>query len=69
MPRKALKPKEKRGMPTPDSKYGSVAISRFISKLNFEGKRSTAESILYNSFDRIKEKTGEDPVSVFNRAL
>jgi small subunit ribosomal protein S7 len=69
MPRKALKPKEKRGMPSPDSKYGSVGISRFISKLNFEGKRSTAESIMYNSFDIIKEKTGEDPVSVFNRAL
>jgi small subunit ribosomal protein S7 len=69
MPRKALKPKEKRGMPIPDSKYGSVVIARFISKLNFEGKRSTAESIMYNSFDIIKEKTGEDPVSVFNRAL
>ncbi|MDR2437418.1 MAG: 30S ribosomal protein S7 [Endomicrobium sp.] len=69
MPRKVLKPKEKRGMPTPDSKYGSVVIARFISKLNFEGKRSTAESIMYNSFDIIKEKTGEDPVSVFNRAL
>jgi small subunit ribosomal protein S7 len=69
MPRKALKPKEKRGMPSPDSKYGSVVIARFISKLNFEGKKSTAESIVYDSFDIIKERTGEDPVAVFNRAL
>ncbi|MDR1244956.1 MAG: 30S ribosomal protein S7 [Endomicrobium sp.] len=69
MPRKALKPKEKRGMSLPDSKYGSVVITRFINKLNFEGKKSVAESIVYDSFDIIKERTGEDPVAVFNRAL
>jgi small subunit ribosomal protein S7 len=69
MPRKALKPKEKRGLPEPDSKYGSVIIARFISKLNFEGKKSTAESVMYDAFDIIKEKTNEDPVAVFNRAL
>jgi small subunit ribosomal protein S7 len=69
MPRKALKPKERRGMPAPDSKYGSVVIARFISKLNFEGKKSTAESIMYDSFDIIKERTGEDPVVLLNRAL
>jgi small subunit ribosomal protein S7 len=69
MPRKALKPKEKRGIPAADSKYGSVVVARFISKLNFEGKKSIAESIMYESFDIIKEKTGEEPVSVFNRAL
>lgn len=69
MPRKALKPKEKRALPKPDSRYGSVIIARFISKLNFEGKKSTAESIIYDSFDIMKEKTGEDPVGVFNKAL
>ncbi|MCA6070811.1 MAG: 30S ribosomal protein S7 [Endomicrobium sp.] len=69
MPRKALKPKEKRGLPEPDAKFGSVIIARFINKLNFEGKKSTAESIMYDSFDVIKDRTGEDPVAVFNRAL
>ncbi|GHT52490.1 30S ribosomal protein S7 [Endomicrobiia bacterium] len=69
MPRKALKPKEKRALPKPDSRYGSVIIARFISKLNFEGKKSTAESIIYDSFDIMKERTGEDPVGVFNKAL
>ncbi|MDR1695396.1 MAG: 30S ribosomal protein S7 [Endomicrobium sp.] len=69
MPRKALKPREKRGLPDPDSKFGSVLIARFISKLNFEGKKSTAEAIFYDAFDIIKEKTGEDPVAVFNRAI
>lgn len=69
MPRKALKPKEKRGLTEPDSKFGSIVVARFISKLNFEGKKSTAESIVYDSFDIIKERTSEDPVAVFNRAL
>jgi len=69
MPRKALKPKEKRGLPEPDLKYGSVMVARFINKLNFEGKKSVAESIIYDSFDIIKEKTGEEPIAVFNRAL
>jgi small subunit ribosomal protein S7 len=69
MPRKALKPRQKRDLPVPDSKFGSVLVARFISKLNFEGKRSTAESIVYGSFDIIKEKTKENPVTVFSRAL
>jgi small subunit ribosomal protein S7 len=69
MPRKALKPKEKRGLPEPDYKFGSVVIARFVSKLNFEGKKSIAEAIVYDSLDIIKEKTGEDPASVFNRAI
>jgi len=69
MPRKALKPKEKRGMVEPDPKYGSVLLARFINKLNFEGKKSTAESIIYDSLDIIKEKTGEEPIAIFNRAL
>jgi small subunit ribosomal protein S7 len=69
MPRKALKPREKRGLPEPDFKFGSVLIAKFISKLNFAGKKSTAESIMYNSFDIIKERVNEDPVAVFNRSL
>jgi len=69
MPRKVLKPKEKRGLPEPDLKYGSVVVARFINKLNFEGKKSIAESIIYDSFDIIKEKTGEEPIAIFNRAL
>jgi small subunit ribosomal protein S7 len=69
MPRKVLKPKEKKRMLLPDSKYGSIVIARFINKLNFEGKKSTAESIVYDSFDIIKERIGEDPVAVFNRTL
>ncbi|MDR1951887.1 MAG: 30S ribosomal protein S7 [Elusimicrobiota bacterium] len=69
MPRKALKPREKRGLPNGDSKFGSVMVARFISKLNFRGKKNTAERIMYDSFEIVKKKSGEDPVSVFNRAI
>jgi small subunit ribosomal protein S7 len=64
-----LKPKERGSLPEPDSKYGSVLVAKFIGKLNFEGKKSIAESIIYGSFDIIKKRINEDPVVVFNRAL
>jgi small subunit ribosomal protein S7 len=69
MSRKTLKPREKRDISEPDSKYSSVLISRFIGKLNSEGKKSIAEAIMYDSFNIIKERVNEDPVAVFNRAL
>ena len=69
MPRKMLKPRERRGLPQPDSKYNSVLVSRFINKLNFTGKKSTAEGVFYGALDIIKEKTNEEPLGVFNRAI
>ncbi|MDR0401926.1 MAG: 30S ribosomal protein S7 [Endomicrobium sp.] len=69
MPRKALKPREKRGSPEPDSRYNSVLMSKFIGKLSFDGKKSVAEAIIYNSLDIVKKKTNEDPIVVFNRAI
>lgn len=69
MPRKALKPREKRGMPKGDSVYDSVLLARFINKLDHRGKKSLAERTIYKVFDIIKEKTGEEPLEVFNRAI
>jgi len=69
MPRKGLRPRERMPAPEPDMKYGSVPIARFINKLNFQGKKSTAESVFYGAMDIIAEKTKEDPLMVFNRAL
>lgn len=69
MPRKALKPREKRGIPDPDFKYGSVLASRFIGRVNYMGKKVTAEKIFYGAMDQVKEKTGEDAMTVFNRAI
>ena len=45
MPRKALKPREKRGMPKGDSVYNSVLVARFINKLDHRGKKSLAEKL------------------------
>lgn len=69
MPRKELRPRERRGLPEKDAKYNSVLISRFLNKLNFNGKKSCAEKIFYGAMDILKERTKEDPLVVFNRAI
>ncbi len=69
MPRKGLRPREKRGLPAPDFKYNSVLLSRFINKINFQGKKLAAEKIVYGALDIVKEKTKEDAMSVFNKAI
>ena len=53
----------------PDSRYGSLILAKFINFLMYEGKKSTAEKIIYTTLDRIKEKTKEDPIKVFNDAI
>lgn len=69
MPRKALKPHERRPLPPPDIKYNSVLVARFINKINYRGKKSLAERIVYSAFDIIKQKTDEDPLKVFTQAI
>ena len=53
----------------PDSKYNNKLVSRFIKSIMRDGKKSTAESILYNAFDIIEQKTKEPPVKIFEQAL
>jgi small subunit ribosomal protein S7 len=53
----------------PDPKYGSVLLSKFITVIMKDGKKSTAERICYGAFDIIKSKTGEDPLRVFKTAI
>ena len=53
----------------PDPRYGSRVVTKFVAALMYSGKRSTAERILYQSFDIIKEKTQDDPLKVFKKAL
>lgn len=69
MPRKGLKPRQRRGLVAPDFKYNSVLVSRFINKINYRGKKYTAQRIVYGSFDLIKEKLKEDPLEVFTKAI
>ena len=58
----------KREIPA-DALYGSPLVTKFINTIMQEGKRSTAEKILYRSFDIIKERSGDDPVKVFKKAV
>jgi len=53
----------------PDPKYNSKLVTRFINCLMWQGKKSTSESIFYGSMDVIKERTNEDPLSVFQQAV
>ena len=53
----------------PDAKFGDLVVTKFMNCLMFEGKKSVAESIVYGAFDRIGQRTGQDPVRIFRDAL
>ena len=53
----------------PDPKYGSKLVSRFINTLMRDGKKSIAESILYDAFGLIEGKTKESPLKIFEAAV
>ncbi len=66
MPRRAAPPKKK--IPA-DSVYGSVLVQQLINKMMLDGKKSTAEKIVYDALSSIEERTGSSPVTVVNNAL
>ena len=66
MPRKG--PVAKRDV-LPDPIYNSKLVTRLINRVMLDGKRGTATNIIYNAFEMIKEKTGNDPLEVFNQAM
>ena len=53
----------------PDPIYKSKVVTKLINRIMLDGKKGVAEKILYEAFDKVKEKTGEEPVSVFEKAL
>ena len=53
----------------PDPKFHSEVVSKFINSIMYDGKRSTAEKILYDALDKIKLKNNEDPLKIFNAAI
>lgn len=59
----------KRRDPIPDRRYGNVLVSKFINAVMMEGKKPVAERIFYGAMDIIEEKTGQDGLGVFNRAM
>jgi small subunit ribosomal protein S7 len=53
----------------PDPKYHDQLVAKFVNALMLDGKKSTAEGILYGALDLIKDRTGDEPVEVFKKAL
>jgi len=53
----------------PDPKYKNLLVTRFINNLMRKGKKSTAESILYDALDMIEERTGQNGLEVFEKAV
>jgi small subunit ribosomal protein S7 len=56
-------------VPMPDPVYNSTDVSKFINRLMRRGKKSIAERIFYTTLEKIQEKTKEEPIEVFNKAL
>ena len=54
---------------SPDVRYGSLILSKFINFVMYDGKKAVAEKIIYSVFEQIKNKTKEDPVKIFNEAI
>ena len=53
----------------PDPVYDDVVVAKLINNVMLDGKKGTAQKIVYDAFDYVKEKTGEDPLEVFHKAL
>ena len=66
MSRKRKAPKK---IPVVDPKYKSVIIPKLINSIMYDGKKTTAEKIVYDAIDKIKTKSKDEPITVFNDAI
>ncbi|MBK5252375.1 MAG: 30S ribosomal protein S7 [Peptostreptococcaceae bacterium] len=66
MPRKGSVPKRE---VLPDPMYQKKVVTKLINSIMLDGKKGVAQSIVYGAFDQLKEKTGKDPLEVFEEAL
>ena len=53
----------------PDPIYNSKVVTKLVNQIMLDGKKGTAQKILYDAFEMVKEKTGKEPMEVFNQAL
>ena len=53
----------------PDAKYGDRVLTKFMNNLMVDGKKSVAETIVYNAFERVQTRVRREPVEVFHEAL
>jgi small subunit ribosomal protein S7 len=66
MPRKGNVPRRE---VLPDPLYNSILVSKFVNCVMWDGKKSTAEQIFYDALKIIQQKTGDDPVKIFKKAV
>lgn len=66
MPRKGNVPKRE---VLPDPVYGSVVVAKLINSIMLDGKKGTAQAIVYDAFEKINQTTGEDALEVFEKAV
>jgi len=52
-----------------DPIYNDYVVAKFVNNIMFEGRKNVARTIIYDAFDIVKEKTNEDPVEVFKKAI
>ena len=67
MPRK--KGSVERRSVLPDTIYKNITVTKFINQIMIDGKKGVAESVCYGAFDIIQQKTGKDPIDVFDAAM
>ena len=53
----------------PDSKYSSLTLAKFINFVMYDGRKSTSEKIIYDALDKIKTKTNDNPIKIFDEAI
>lgn len=63
------KAKPKKRIILPDPKFGDVLVTKFVNNIMLEGKKNVAYEIFYQAMDIVSEKTGEDPVEMWKKAL
>ena len=66
MPRRGNVPKRE---VLPDPLYNSVLVTKLVNSIMLDGKKGVAQKVVYGAFDIIKEKTGQEPLEVFNAAI
>jgi len=66
MSRKKRAPKK---IPITDPKYKSTVIPKLINSIMYDGKKTVAEKIIYEAIDKIKSKSKEEPLAIFNEAI
>ena len=66
MPRRGNTPKRE---VLPDPVYGSVVVAKLINSIMLDGKKGTAQAIVYDAFEQIRNETGEEPLEVFEKAM